>query len=1197
MKKTSFLNRFFLLALLCTMHPQTSVLANDSQGTKLQGKVIGTERCYDYDKGAASTTVNTPGNAFDGNLSTFVATYERSHTWVGLDLGTPHVIKRVGWAGRQGGTGQGRVVLGLFEGSNREDFMDAIPLFMITERGQDGKVSYADIHVSRGFRYVRYCGPADTRCNIAEVEFYGEEGEGDDSQFYQISNLPTLSYHTYSGQEPYDKVHELESEMCIIYDDGTRIQEYPVLARERGNGSRYELFKKRPYRIKFNDGKSHHMLKDSPLQSPAKAKKWTLIPNWREKSLMRNNIAFEMSRRLGLPYTPWIQNVDVIVNGEFKGNYQLCDQITVDPARVNISEITTDEQGNTDISGGYLLEITGPGGEQWHFNSSRGLPVDIKSPDDDEITQEQFNYIRNNFNDMESRLWASNYTDPAKGYRSRMDLESFLKLMLVGEFTGNTDALWSVYLYKERGDDLFHFGPVWDFDLCMDNDQRVYPANGKPNWLFNYGSAVSGLREFFNRVLSDPYATTTLSGIWAGMRKSGAFTGESLIAYVDSLGVVLDQSQKLNFTRWDNLGEFLTLQQFAPGTYEGELDIIRNYLQARIQWIDQKLGYVDIQEVDPSDSLYIINTAADLVAFQHAVNEQGLTSLRGRIDADLDLSAVSAHLAPIGTATRPYKGVFDGQNHILSGLIIERSDNNAGLFGTITAGAEIRGITLDESCRIQGANGAGLIGAAKGRGTVILEGLANQGSVQAKGTWAGGILGICTDASTQLRIAYCYASGNISAQNEAAALCGKLGANAQIQRCYSAADVSGYTNGFSFAAHEGSRLTRCFSNHSSVQTGVTKVTASGLSEGSLCYRLNDGAADDAPYRFYQSLGQDAYPVLQHHMEVIKEGNTYKNNTDFQLSSPQDVIDFAAMVNSGLRNINGLLTADLDFDGFTVTPIGTAENPYIGTFDGQGHRISNLVIRTGRDYTGLFGIVSGGATIRNLVLDETCSISGAAFVGLIGGSNGSGRVTMECLGNEGSVTASAQNAGGIFGCNMRAAATPVFLNCYVTGPVKGARESGQLTGYAGNGQATNCYCSGPVEGVYYQDMSDAMLRGGPKSTNCYSIYADRNAKRITQAQVESGELCYLLNQKKSQEDVVWYQTLGQDNHPVFDATHSRVLLASDGSYYNEGNLVELIPSPAGQYQDYSLQGTRISRNQRGIHIVRTSSGKTYKVLVK
>ncbi|MBQ3301440.1 MAG: hypothetical protein IJH04_04775 [Eggerthellaceae bacterium] len=58
-----------------------------------------------------------------------------------------------------------------------------------------------------------------------------------------------------------------------------------------------------------------------------------------------------------------------------------------------------------------------------------------------------------------------------------------------------------------------------------------------------------------------------------------------------------------------------------------------------------------------------------------------------------------------------------------------------------------------------------------------------------------------------------------------------------------------------------------------------------------------------------------------------------------------------------------------------------------------------------------------------------------------------------------------------------------------------------------------------------------------------------------------------------------------------------MMASDGSFYNDGDLVELIPSASEQYEAYSVQGTRIGRYQRGIHIVRTSAGKTYKVLVK
>lgn len=1195
MRKTQYIPRLLAAALCCTALGTVSLHAEQGSEGRLSGTVLGTEQCYDYEQGTASTTVNTPKNAFDGDLTTYVATYERSHTWVGLDLGTPHVITRVGWAGREGTLGQGRVRLGLFEASNRPDFMDAVPLYLIPEAGRDGQIQYAEVRVSRGFRYVRYCGPEDSRCNVAEVLFFGYPGEGDDSRFYQISNLPTLSYHTYSGREPYDKEHELESEMCIIYDQGTRIQEYPVLARERGNGSRDGRFLKRPYRIKFNDGKSHHMLKDSPLQSPAKAKKWTLIPNWRDKSLMRNNIAFEMSRRLGLAYTPWIQNVDVIVNGEYKGNYQLCDQVSVDPMRVNITEMEPTDNEGAALGGGYLLEITNPGGEPYQFYSKRGIPVDVKSPDSDAITDAQFAYIQNAFLDMEARLWGQSWTDEYKGYRSRLDLESFLRVLLVGEFTGNTDALWSLYVYKERGDDRFYFGPVWDFDLCMDNDQRVYPACGKTGWLFNYGSAVSGLREFFGRVLADPYASRRLADIWAEMRQSKAFTVRSMTAYVDSLGQVLDESQKLNFTRWDNLDQLLTLQQFAPGSYEGELDIIRNYLQNRIEWIDDKLGYVDFEGVDPTDSLFVIRSAADLIAFQHAVNEQGMTSLTGRIEADLDLTAMQGKMQPIGTDEKPYLGRFDGGNHIIRGLSIEREDDNVGLFGTLGPGAEVQGVTLDASCTIQGRSRVGLVGHVIGHGSVTLSGLGNQGSVIALNGRAGGIVGDCSGAETQLFLSYCYAAGSVSGQSDCAALCGTLNNRARILRSYSAADVSGVTGNFSFAQHTGSTLTRCFSTHQTVQSGITKLTASGVSEGSLCYRLNDGSAADTPYLFYQTLGTDPYPVLQQHLEVIKEGSIYKNRTDFELSTPQDVIDFARMVNTGMPSVNAILMSDIDFRDVDIQPIGTAEYPFVGTFDGAGHRISNLTIKTNKEYTGLFGIVSGGATIRNMVLDETCQISGSAFVGLIGGSNGSGTVLMENLGMEGAVTATAQNAGGIFGCNMRAAAKPIFRNCYVTGPVSGERESGQLTGYAGNGEAYNCYASGTVQGVYYKDQSDAMLRGNPRSVNCYSTYPDRNATLISEGQVTSGELCYLLNQGDSEPLDVWYQTLGQDAHPLLDTAHKPVLLANDGTFYNDGNFLETIPSTLSPYQTYTLSGTRTTRHQKGIHIVRTSNGKTYKVL--
>ena len=68
-----------------------------------------------------------------------------------------------------------------------------------------------------------------------------------------------------------------------------------------------------------------------PLQ---RIKKWTLINNYGDKTLMRNKVAYEMSREAGMPFTPYCTFVDVIYNGEYEGAYQLCDQVEVNPGRV-----------------------------------------------------------------------------------------------------------------------------------------------------------------------------------------------------------------------------------------------------------------------------------------------------------------------------------------------------------------------------------------------------------------------------------------------------------------------------------------------------------------------------------------------------------------------------------------------------------------------------------------------------------------------------------------------------------------------------------------------------------------------------------------------------------------------------------------------------------------------------------------------
>ena len=551
---------------------------------KLSGTPIGSTS-VDYSTGTESTTVNTVANAFDGKLDTFFASYVRSYTWVGLDLGEKHVITRVGWSPRDDWQGEGRVKLAMFEGANSPDFIDAVPLYLTTEKGKIGQMSYADVDCSRGFRYVRYVGPNDARCNVAEVEFYGEKGEGDDSKLHQITNLPTVIINTVNAEEPYDKEHDIVSNIIIISENGTNVLEAPGESRLRGNNSM--THPKKPYRIKFDK-------KQRPLDAPAKAKKWTLINNYGDKTLMRNMIAFEVARQVGMEYVSYIRPVDVILNGEYKGCYQLCDQIEVGDGRVPVTEMEETDISGDELTGGYLIEVDAYASSEisW-FQSSRGIPVTIKSPDDDKITSEQTNYIKSYFNKLENAAYSVKYDSPTTGYRTLLDINSFLQHFIVGEVSGNTDTYWSTYMYKKRNDPKFYVGPVWDFDLAFENDNRTYPINNKTCYIYQWvNSSSAGTMEVLVEriVVNDTRTAGDLLKMWSATRANG-MSGESLCDFVDKWAAEMDASQRLNFMRWDILNTKVHQNPQASGSYEGEVAWVKNYLRERIAWMDNKIGY------------------------------------------------------------------------------------------------------------------------------------------------------------------------------------------------------------------------------------------------------------------------------------------------------------------------------------------------------------------------------------------------------------------------------------------------------------------------------------------------------------------------------------------------------------------------------------------------------------------------------
>jgi spore coat protein CotH len=267
--------------------------------------------------------------------------------------------------------------------------------------------------------------------------------------------------------------------------------------------------------------------------------------------------------------------VDLIINGEYRGCYQLCDQVEADEDRVPCED-------------GYLIEIDAYAwDEEVMFASASGIPVTIKHPDEDDITDQQKKFINDYFNKFESAALASNFTDPNNGYRKYIDLDSFLRNFIIGEFCANTDAFWSVYMYKDAADGKLHTGPTWDNDLSFDNDYRTHPITSADYLYAVNGSFAGGrLKDIVDRIVKqDPQAKARLVELWDAALNEGNL--KDLDSYMEDTAKLLDESQELNFKRWRILDQWVHMNFQALGSYEAELGTVRNHIKTRLNTLDE----------------------------------------------------------------------------------------------------------------------------------------------------------------------------------------------------------------------------------------------------------------------------------------------------------------------------------------------------------------------------------------------------------------------------------------------------------------------------------------------------------------------------------------------------------------------------------------------------------------------------------
>ena len=217
---------------------------------------------------------------------------------------------------------------------------------------------------------------------------------------------------------------------------------------------------------------------------------------------MNTKVVFDIAEALGLEYTPQCTWIDLYFNGEYAGNYLLCEAVSVGKGRVDVFDLekenqtingnlqesdTFDEggrkgyeiQNGPDVTGGYLIEkdlAAYFAEEKCGFITESGKQFTIGAPK--HASRQQVSYIAD-YVQMIENLILSHNTE----YANYIDLDSFAARFLVDEISLNCDAnITSMFFYKDRDDDLLYAGPVWDYDSAMGDLNSGWMAGGAVNY-------------------------------------------------------------------------------------------------------------------------------------------------------------------------------------------------------------------------------------------------------------------------------------------------------------------------------------------------------------------------------------------------------------------------------------------------------------------------------------------------------------------------------------------------------------------------------------------------------------------------------------------------------------------------------------------------------------------------------------------
>ena len=353
-----------------------------------------------------------------------------------------------------------------------------------------------------------------------------------------------------------------QADSSIVFCDEMRI---------KGRGNSTWLAPKKPYTIKFDQSVS--------LISLPEDKSWVMLSNYFDSTLIRNDLAFFIGNELSvLDWTPHYQYVDLSLNGEYVGVYQLGEKVKASGRRVNTGK------------DGVLMEI------DWRCLSDDDRrefyvphiknPINIKSPNV-EYGDDTYTYAKMYVEAADAALFSADFRNPKEGWQKYIDINSFVDWYIINEIAKNADAEFgtSCYMYLKRGDKL-KMGPLWDFDLAFGNYLDAQHTCNQTD-----GFWVKDVK-WFNRLFEDPVFLSKVKE-----RMSFFYNNrQALYHHIDMQASVLIQKVYAENKLYGNIADVNATEIEVQKAYEGHINALKNWIEARFIWLHTHINSITIEQ-------------------------------------------------------------------------------------------------------------------------------------------------------------------------------------------------------------------------------------------------------------------------------------------------------------------------------------------------------------------------------------------------------------------------------------------------------------------------------------------------------------------------------------------------------------------------------------------------------------------------